>query len=430
MVHLAELLAGFAATASTSFVKAAVAGAVLSLLAAVALRLLPEIRPSNRFAIWGAVLAASVGLYVLPAVQQGTIQRTQLSDTGSIHLDQRWALLFVAIWAVVAIVRFARVIQSAIEMHGIYARSAAISAHPYVSLLRQRARRATLCSSNEIDRPCVVGFFAPKILLPEGLYESLTSSELEQIVMHEMEHLRRYDDWTNLLQKIALALFPLNPAIAWVEKRLCVERELACDDCVLQSATSRKQYATCLTNLAEFSILRRDLSLSLGAWSRRSELAQRVYRILHQPKYKLGRGVGYGITTVLAAGLFGGGTMLAKLPSFVSFSSPETSAPAISASIDAATAQHQFREAEASPVLVKAVMQQPRRDVVFTKRQKPRSAAKAKLRKAQPNPNNLMMRTDMSDQLALPRLVLAVDKTDGSSYAAVPVGNGWLVIQL
>jgi beta-lactamase regulating signal transducer with metallopeptidase domain len=28
--------------------------------------------------------------------------------------------------------------------------------------------------------------------------------------MHEMEHLRRADDWTNLLQKLALVFFPLN----------------------------------------------------------------------------------------------------------------------------------------------------------------------------------------------------------------------------
>ena len=58
--------------------------------------------------------------------------------------------------------------------------------------------------------------------------------------MHEMEHLRRGDDWTNLLQKAGLVFFPLNPASFWVERRLCAERELACDDCVLRSSGARK----------------------------------------------------------------------------------------------------------------------------------------------------------------------------------------------
>ncbi len=90
------------------------------------------------------------------------------------------------------------------------------------------SRRAELCVSDEVDRPTVIGFFAPKILIPTWLVEKLTATELEQIVLHEAGHLGRADDWMNLLQKIALVVFPLNPALAWVERRLCFERELAC----------------------------------------------------------------------------------------------------------------------------------------------------------------------------------------------------------
>ena len=64
-----------------------------------------------------------------------------------------------------------------------------------------------------------------------------------------MEHLRRADDWTNLLQKLGLVLFPLNPVLLWVEHRLCAERELACDDRVVSSIAGRKAYALCLTHL-------------------------------------------------------------------------------------------------------------------------------------------------------------------------------------
>ena len=59
----------------------------------------------------------------------------------------------------------------------------------------------------------MIGFFSPRLLIPEWLFAKLAPSDLQQIVLHECEHLRRGDDWINLLQKVGLALFPLNPAL-------------------------------------------------------------------------------------------------------------------------------------------------------------------------------------------------------------------------
>ena len=162
-------------------------------------------------------------------------------------------------------------------------------------LLADAPRRAAeLCVSDEVARPSVLGFFRPRILVPPALVEALTPQELQQVVLHEMEHLRRGDDWTNLLQKIGLVFFPLNPVLLWVERRLCAERELACDDRVVRSSAGRKAYALCLTRMAEFSILRRSFSLVLGLWERRPELVRRVQRIISQPVRSMGRTAGDG----------------------------------------------------------------------------------------------------------------------------------------
>jgi len=72
-----------------------------------------------------------------------------------------------------------------------------------------------ICTTTSLQRPSVIGFTKPRILIPDWLFARLTAGELEQIVLHEAEHLRRRDDWTNLLQKICLALFPLNPGLVW-----------------------------------------------------------------------------------------------------------------------------------------------------------------------------------------------------------------------
>jgi len=74
----------------------------------------------------------------------------------------------------------------------------------------------------------------------------------------------------------------LNPALAWVERRLCFERELACDERVLRARGrgAAKAYAACLAGLAEHRLGRAGLALALGALGRESELGRRVREIL------------------------------------------------------------------------------------------------------------------------------------------------------
>ena len=141
---------------------------------------------------------------------------------------------------------------------------------------------------------------------------------MQQVVLHEAEHLRRGDDWTNLFQKLGLVLFPLNPALWWIERRLCQEREMACDDGVVRATRAPRAYATCLASLAERGLQRRAEALSLGAWQRRSELVQRVHRILRH------RNTLHPIATrsllgVLGCGLLFGSVELARCPQLIAF---------------------------------------------------------------------------------------------------------------
>jgi hypothetical protein len=235
-------------------------------------------------------------------------------------VDERFSLGLVCVWLVLSLLRAVELLRSAIWLRGIARRAVPIQAAPGVAeLLAGTPRAVTLCVSREVDRPSVVGFFTPRILVPQSLLARLSDGELAQIVLHELEHLRRRDDWTNLLQKLSLVLFPLNPVLLWIERRLCLERELACDDQVLRTTHARKAYAACLANLAEHSLVRRGVSLALGAWERQSELVRRVHRILLNPDREMGRrqiGVAVGL---MIFGLVGGVDVLAHSPRLVSF---------------------------------------------------------------------------------------------------------------
>ena len=105
-------------------------------------------------------------------------------------------------------------------------------------------------------------------MIPDWALIELSSSELNQVVLHELAHLRRWDDWTNLAQQIIRALLFFHPAVWWIGKKAELEREMACDDAVLAETESPRAYAECLAHLAERSFVQRSLALAQAAIGR------------------------------------------------------------------------------------------------------------------------------------------------------------------
>jgi hypothetical protein len=120
--------------------------------------------------------------------------------------------------------------------------------------------------------------------LPAWALRELPPDDLNVILLHEFAHLRRWDDWTNLIQKIVRALFFFHPAVWWIENRLSVEREMACDDAVLAETANPHGYATCLVSLLEKSLAHRlahrRWSMAQAAVDRAREASLRLARIL------------------------------------------------------------------------------------------------------------------------------------------------------
>jgi beta-lactamase regulating signal transducer with metallopeptidase domain len=429
-------------------------GVVLAVAAAMGLRLMPKTTAAIRFAIWSAVFTV---LALLPLLHLSTSQAAGgASARGAVvHVDVRWSFAIAMVWLAVSAIRGTKLVISALRLRAIWKRAVPVSG--FSALLSTAGFRGVeLCTSADVDRPSVIGFFLPRILIPEDLFSQLTATELEQIVLHEVGHLRRADDWINLLLKLSLVVVPLNPVLIWIERRLCLERELACDDDVLKVTKAPKTYATCLTNLAEHRLGRRVAALSLGAWERQSELARRVHSILRR-----GEGMGRRQTAVVLSfavlGLSGGSLELARCPQLVSFSSatPSISAEAHSLPVEAAQgATYQavaYRESEAAmhaaphATLLKASMPvasqgQPAPAVKKAVAKRHRNvAAPSLLRSLQSRVDRTRPRQAQGwvvltswQQPVRRGVVFAVDVDSESlpSYAAVPTLGGWLVIQL
>ena len=436
-----------AALAASSLLSAIWEGAILTVCALVCLRRLPGLSAAARSAVWMNVFLLLVLLQIVPffAGRGGT---GITAHPAPFQFKPVWSVVIAGVWGLLSLLRAAQLLFSAIRLRGLAKRAtpvqpdSALRAFLQIGTAAGKVRRAELCASAEVQRPCVFGFFRPRILVPPGLMERLSALELQQVVLHEMEHLRRADDWTNLLQKIALVLFPMNPALVWVERRLCAERELACDDSVLRSSAGRKAYAICLTRLAEHAMLRRGFSLALGAWERQSELVRRVHRILRRPSDTISPRQ----TMVLTASMIAGGLVcalvLGRSPQLVSFSLPAQSMAQADLLPQPVSRETSPAQSGATARLVKAVM--PERQLQptslrLTPAAKPHRR-KAELRNAavQPassRPQAWVVMTEWTETDVAPRLVFTVERivrtpAKQPAYAAVPFANGWLIVQI
>ena len=114
-------------------------------------------------------------------------------------------------------------------------------------------RKISVAVTDKVKIPMAAGFKNPMILLPKNILHELSDQDLEIIVLHELTHLKRWDDFGNLLQKIVEAVAFFNPAIRWVGKQLDFEREVACDAFVIDKIKSTHKYADCLTRLMQIT---------------------------------------------------------------------------------------------------------------------------------------------------------------------------------
>ena len=118
---------------------------------------------------------------------------------------------------------------------------------PAVSPVR---RRVEARQSGELTMPVLAGLRKPAVVFPTQLLRQLPGEDIARIWLHELAHVRRWDDWLVLGQRVAEAALFFHPAARWIGKRLDLEREIACDDWVVAVSGSVRPYAACLARLA------------------------------------------------------------------------------------------------------------------------------------------------------------------------------------
>jgi bla regulator protein blaR1 len=125
--------------------------------------------------------------------------------------------------------------------------------------------------------PGIFGIFKPVLVWPEGISKNLQDTHLEAIIAHEVWHVRRRDNLAAAVHMIVEAIFWFHPLVWWLTSRLVEERELACDEAVLELGSERQVYAESILKTCEFCV---ESPLACMSGVTGSDLKKRIVRIM------------------------------------------------------------------------------------------------------------------------------------------------------
>lgn len=91
--------------------------------------------------------------------------------------------------------------------------------------------------------PAVARVIRPVVLLPSALLGRLSPTQLDAVLAHEREHIRRRDNLTAHLHRLVQTLFWFHPLVWWIGRQMVDERENACDEAVLERGHDAQEYA-------------------------------------------------------------------------------------------------------------------------------------------------------------------------------------------
>ena len=276
---MAEWIASIAASLVPMLGRALLAflwqGALIGVLAAVALQLLRDARAQVRYAVaclallacvllplsgialqWLALAQATLPTPLAPLRSDVVIGMSTASAAAWPRGFEEFFPLVVSLWAAGASVLSLRMalglawiqrLRTTPQGPGQPAWQARLDA---VSQKFGSMRRVALRLVDGLDSPVSTGCWRPVVLLPAALAARMPVELVEALLAHELAHVRRHDYLVNLLQCVVEALLFYHPVTWWLSRRIRIEREQIADALAADAIGSPRRLAVALSELS------------------------------------------------------------------------------------------------------------------------------------------------------------------------------------
>ena len=172
--------------------------------------------------------------------------------------------------------------------------------------LHNGMRISSLCAA-----PVTVGFLRPTVILPETWCQ-WPQAQLDAVLTHECEHVRRRDSLVQWLALLNRALFWFHPVAWWLERHLSALAEEACDNVVLARGHDPRECSEYLMDMAH-SVMRSGARLNIAGMAMPgSMLPQRIRKIIEGgpvPYISRTRMAGVAVICTITCIVFATGTL-------------------------------------------------------------------------------------------------------------------------
>ena len=148
--------------------------------------------------------------------------------------------------------------------------------------LSERKKPLRLYKNPMVEKPILVGFFRPAVILPDKKYDEM---KLRNILMHETTHRKRHDIFVKWLLIFAGSVHWFNPFVHFARREMNRACELACDEAVIKELdrSEMQQYGDTLIAVAADSI--KKIPLSIAMFEDKKNLKERLRAIMKHTKY-------------------------------------------------------------------------------------------------------------------------------------------------
>ena len=176
----------------------------------------------------------------------------------SVALQPALPWLF-AVWLLGVLARGGSLIAAAVGVMRLR-RHVVVKTGPWAETVARLAKRmkvrqaVILVESAKTEVPFVVGCFKPMIVVPSMGFAGIPPAHLEEIIAHELAHVRRHDYLVNLFQVAIETVFFYHPGVWWLSHEIRVEREHCCDDMAAEACYGPISYARALAQLEELRV--------------------------------------------------------------------------------------------------------------------------------------------------------------------------------
>jgi len=198
-------------------------------------------------------------------------------------------LLVLAIWIVGVGMGFIRLTVSSIKLRRFILRSDRVTDEGYIKIFNEiegkigLSRNAVLLVSSEIQVPFSTGIMRPYVVLPSDM--RISDDKLQMILIHELTHLKRFDDLINLMCQATKAFMFFHPLYHLSMGELGLSNEQICDMYAVEITGTRDDYAQCLLDFSQASIT----GFPMGFSTSKKLISKRIKFILEGEMMRIAR---------------------------------------------------------------------------------------------------------------------------------------------